>query len=97
MHIIGICKIMETFISILLFEMAKMVCVESLDIPPWKASPPGYSSSTITPPALINGLDLDQLFQIAYPGGQGVVMSLDKMNEKWWGAIYHRLHFLQIQ
>jgi len=86
MRIIGICRIMETVISIppLLSEMARMVCRESLDIPPWKASPPVYSSSTITPPALINGLDLDQLFQIAYPGGQGAVMSLDEMNEEWW-------------
>ena len=30
------------------------------------------------------GLDLDKLFQIAYPGGQGAVMSLDEMNEEWW-------------
>src|ERR1700722_16020340 len=83
MRIIGMCRIINRIISIppLLSEMARMVCGESLDNPPWKASPP---RSSITPPALINGLDLDQLFQIAYPGGQGTVMSLDEMNEEWW-------------
>ena len=86
MQIIGICRIMEAVISIppLLSEMARMVCRESLDIPPWKASPPEYSSSTISQPTIINGLDLDKLFQIAYPGEQGAVMSLDEMNEEWW-------------
>src|ERR1700723_3695822 len=86
MCIIGMCRIINAIISIppLLSEMARMVCGESLDIPPWKASLPVYSSSTITPSALINGLDLDQLFQIAYPGGQGAVMSLDEVNEEWW-------------
>ena len=72
MQIIGICRIIETVISIppLLSEMARMVCRESLDIPTWKASPPEYSSSTILQPTIINGLDLDKLFQIAYPARQ---------------------------
>src|SRR6202040_606608 len=81
MRIIGICRIMETVISIppLLSEMARMVCRESLDIPPWKASPPEHSSS-----AIINGLDLNKLFGIAYSGRQGVVMALDEMDKEWW-------------
>ena len=33
---------------------------------------------------IINGLDLDKLFKIAYPGGQGAVMALDEMDEEWW-------------
>src|ERR1700723_4674154 len=86
MRIIGMCRIINTVISIppLLSEMARMVRGESLDIPPWKAFLPHYSSFSITPPAIINRLDLNQLFQIAYPGGQGTVMSLDEMNEEWW-------------
>src|ERR1700723_3881056 len=68
----------------MLTEMAKMVCKDSLDIPPWKVSLSNYSSSTTLQPTVINRLNLNKLFGITYPGGQGVVMSLDEMNEEWW-------------